>query len=135
MSSSLLSNWDLWNWAISQNIKLKAAHIAGQLNALAEHLSRVKIRQTEWILNKKIVETFFSNVGTPMIDMMLASVYNRQTQIFCTWYSLGRDVSLCTSLIMFDFQSSSTYQTIQLSGNSDSSNLAEKAFVHRAKFD
>lgn len=39
--------WDLWNWAISQNIKLKAAHIAGRLNVFADHLSRVKIRQTE----------------------------------------------------------------------------------------
>lgn len=77
--------WDLWNWAISQNIKLKAAHIAGKLNVLADHLSRVKIRQTEWMLNKEIVQTIFQMWGHPLIDMF-ASVHNRQTQIFCTWY-------------------------------------------------
>ncbi|XP_078311211.1 uncharacterized protein LOC144618622 [Crassostrea virginica] len=32
--------WELWNWAIDQNIKLKAAHIAGKSNILADQLSR-----------------------------------------------------------------------------------------------
>lgn len=133
--------WDLWNWAISQNIKLKAAHITGKLNALVDHLSRVKIRQTEWMLNKEIVQTILQMWGHPLIDMF-ASVHNRQTQIFCTWYphnqayaldalSIPWEGMLCISPIMFDPQSSSTYQTVQLSGYSDSSILAEKALVHR----
>jgi hypothetical protein len=32
--------WDLWNMAIQNNIQLKAAHIAGKLNILADQLSR-----------------------------------------------------------------------------------------------
>lgn len=72
-------------WAISQNIKLKAAHIAGKLNVLGDHLSRVTIRQTEWMLNKEIVQTIFQMRGHPLVTMF-ASVHNRQTQIYFTWY-------------------------------------------------
>ena len=77
--------WELWNWAIDQNIKLKAAHIAGKSNILADQLSRVKIRQTEWMLKKEIVQKIFQMWGHPLIDMF-ASIHNRQTQIFCTWF-------------------------------------------------
>lgn len=76
--------WDLWNIAISNNIQIQAAHVAGRLNILADHLSRVKIRETEWSLNKSVVQQIFLEWGTPSIDLF-ASVHNRQTPIFCSW--------------------------------------------------
>ena len=39
--------WYLWKWAIDHNVCLKAAYIAGKINILADHLSRVHIQQTE----------------------------------------------------------------------------------------
>ena len=43
--------WDLWNLAIEHNILLKAAHVAGKVNILADKLSRYKILPSEWMLN------------------------------------------------------------------------------------
>jgi hypothetical protein len=39
---------------------LKAAHIAGKKNILADRLSRFKVQPTEWTLNKKIVLNLFT---------------------------------------------------------------------------
>ena len=52
---------------------------------LADHLSRVQIRQTEWMLNMSVFQTLFQTLGHPLIDMF-ASIHNPQTQIFCTWF-------------------------------------------------
>jgi ribonuclease HI len=76
--------WDLWNMAIQNNIQLKAAHIAGKLNILADQLSRTKILPTEWSLNSRVVQNLFQILGQPLIDLF-ASVHNRQTEIFCSW--------------------------------------------------
>lgn len=85
----------------------------------------------------------FSNEGTPIGNHVCISSQSSNSNIFyvvspqsslctrCSDNSFGRDVSLCIFPIMFDPQSSSTYQTVQLSGNSDSSILSEKALLHR----
>ncbi|MCG7876485.1 MAG: reverse transcriptase domain-containing protein [Candidatus Thiodiazotropha endolucinida] len=76
--------WDLWNFAIQNNIHIKAAHILGCRNTLADQLSRVRIQPTEWMLHKSVVQRIFHLWGSPLIDLF-ASVKNRQTQIFCSW--------------------------------------------------
>lgn len=76
--------WKLWQIAIKHNVQLKAAHVAGHLNVLADNLSRVRIRATEWSLNDQMVQKIFLNWGQPMIDLF-ASVDNRKVQIFCSW--------------------------------------------------
>lgn len=80
-----LKTWELWKLAIDHQILLKAAHIAGKSNILADLLSRTKIRHTEWSLEKTVVQHIFQKLGTPMIDLF-ASIHNRQTQIFCSWF-------------------------------------------------
>ena len=76
--------WELWNFAIAHNIGLKAAHIAGKKNCLADSLSRVHIRHTEWSLKNTIVEKIFALWGKPMVDLF-ASEANKKLQTFCTW--------------------------------------------------
>ncbi|CAC5376712.1 unnamed protein product [Mytilus coruscus] len=61
--------WDLWKMAIKNKIVLRAAHIAGRKNILADQLSRNKIFPTEWTLNDQVVQTIFSIWGNPMIDL------------------------------------------------------------------
>lgn len=85
--------WDLWNWVLKHNIHMRAAHIAGKMNVLADHLSRVTIRQTEWTLNRQVVQQVFSRLGYPLVDLF-ASVDNRQTEIFCTWFPNNRALAL-----------------------------------------
>lgn len=76
--------WDLWNLAVRFNMTLKAAHIAGKQNILADSLSRHRIRPTEWSLNRTVVQTIFHRWGYPVIDLF-ASAVNKQTQVFCSW--------------------------------------------------
>ena len=79
-----MRTWKLWQLALENQIFLKAAHIAGKKNILADHLSRVKIQPTEWSLNKEITHAMFQIWETPHIDLF-ASAKNRQTQIYCSW--------------------------------------------------
>ncbi|MCG8046015.1 MAG: hypothetical protein N0E48_10210 [Candidatus Thiodiazotropha endolucinida] len=70
--------------AISNNMNLKAAHIAGSANVLPDQLSRIRIRPTEWTLNDKVLRQIFQIWGTPLIDLF-ASYQNKKMDIFCTW--------------------------------------------------
>ena len=76
--------WDLWNFALENNMHLKAAHILGARNILADQLSRVRVRPTEWQMHKVVVQTLFQIWGTPLIDLF-ASKENKQTSVFCSW--------------------------------------------------
>ena len=75
--------WDLWNFAIQNNINLKAAHILGVQNELADMLSRKRVMVTEWSLNKSVVHQLFQIWGFPLIDLF-ASAENHWTQTFCS---------------------------------------------------
>ena len=76
--------WDLWNFAIENNIQIKAAHTLGIKNKLADQLSRNRKVATEWTLHRPIVDQIFHLLGHPLIDLF-ASIQNRQAQIFCSW--------------------------------------------------
>ncbi|XP_053403191.1 uncharacterized protein LOC128558294 [Mercenaria mercenaria] len=45
----------LWTLALENKISLKAVHVMGKKNILADILSRQKIRETEWALNSTVV--------------------------------------------------------------------------------
>lgn len=76
--------WCLMRMAIQNNLTFRAAHIAGKLNVLADHLSRNKIQPTEWTLNNQIVQSVFAMWGEPTIDLF-ASVHNHKRPVFCAW--------------------------------------------------
>ena len=76
--------WKLWNFALQNQMILKAAHIAGVQNFLADSLSRIQVKSTEWSLNVTVVETIFKHWGHPNIDMF-ATRQNRKTTVFCSW--------------------------------------------------
>ncbi|VDI03539.1 Hypothetical predicted protein [Mytilus galloprovincialis] len=72
--------WCLMKMAIQNNLTFRAAHIAGKLNVLADHLSRNKIQPTEWTLNNQIVQSVFAMWGEPTIDLF-ASVHNHKRPV------------------------------------------------------
>lgn len=88
-SKLCIQTWKLWTLAIQNNISLRAVHIVGTQNILADQLSRHKIRATEWSLNPFVVQKIFQLWGTPLIDLF-ASVDNHQTPIFCSWFPTNR---------------------------------------------
>jgi hypothetical protein len=64
-----MRTWKLWQLALDNQMLLKAAHIAGKKNILADRLSRFKVQPTEWTLNKKIVLNLFTIWEVPHIDL------------------------------------------------------------------
>ena len=70
-STSLLRLTDeLFLWLESQDIIVRARHIPGCLNVIADHLSRPNQPiPTEWSLHPEIVKRIFRFWGTPEVDM------------------------------------------------------------------
>ena len=67
---------DLFLWLHTQDITLRARHIPGCLNVIADRLSRLNQPiTTEWSLHPKIVKLIFRLWGTPVVDMF-ATVHN-----------------------------------------------------------
>ena len=67
---------ELFMWLQAQNIVVRARHIPGCLNVIADHLSRPNQPiPTEWSLHPEIVSRIFGFWGTPEVDMF-ATVSN-----------------------------------------------------------
>ena len=77
-ASICLRVWELLHWAKTNNVVIKARHIAGKLNVLADRLSR-RFLHTEWSLNpnvfKAILKTYQNH--PPIIDLF-ATRWNHQ---------------------------------------------------------
>lgn len=74
----------LWLLAIQNNMTLKAAHIMGKKNVLADALSRQSISLMEWELNSTVVHQIFSRWGQPLLDLF-ATYQNKKTLLYCSW--------------------------------------------------
>ena len=77
------SIWVLRNFALENNMHLKAAHILGSLNIFTDQLSRERVWPKEWQIHKIVVQTLFQIWGTPLIELF-ASKENKQTPVFCS---------------------------------------------------
>ena len=88
-SKLCMKTWKIWNLAIQNQMILKAVHICGRDNVLADQLSRQKVLATEWSLKKEKVQNIFVIWGHPLMDLF-ASERNHQTEVFCTWFPSHR---------------------------------------------
>ena len=79
--------WTIYQWCMKWNIQIKAAHIPGKKNVLADSLSRgnVKVKITEWSLCQTVADQLFNIYTKPNIDLF-ATRENRKIQIFCSPY-------------------------------------------------
>ena len=75
---------DIWEWCISKDIWLTAAHLPGRLNTEADRMSRKFSDSTEWMLNKSIFQRIIRRFGVPEIDMF-ASRLNKQVDRYISW--------------------------------------------------
>ena len=79
----------LWNETLllfrethSWSVTLRARHIPGRLNVIADQLSRAgQILPTEWSLHQDIVQDLFDRWGTPTLDLF-ATRYNKRCPVF-----------------------------------------------------
>ena len=69
-------------WCAKNRINIKARHLQGRLNALADCLSRKEnIVQTEWSLNQRVTSQIVHIWGTPHLNLF-ATRLNSKLQLF-----------------------------------------------------
>ena len=134
--------WDLWNFALENNMYLKAAHILGSLNISTDQLSRVRVRPTEWQMHK-VVANIASDLGdTPDRPICIQGEQTDSSLFFldstprcignrCSVNLLGRNVYICVPCNMSHTQSSATYGAVSLSDYSHCTKMASQALVPR----
>ena len=62
--------WRLLSWCHPRGIVLRARHIPGRLNVIADKLSRHnQVIQTEWFLDQQVFNLLCSNWGLPQVDL------------------------------------------------------------------
>lgn len=77
--------WELFQWCIQNQVAIRAAHIPGKKNTLADALSRGKCqtRMTEWTLDNTVVNSIFHQMGTPTVDLFATS-HNNKLPVYCS---------------------------------------------------
>ena len=74
--------WRLLSWCHPRGIVLRARHIPGRLNVIADKLSRHnQVIQTEWCLSQQVFNRLCSNWGQPQIDLF-ATRFNHKLPKF-----------------------------------------------------
>ena len=98
---------DLFLWLESQNIIVRARHIPGCLNVIADHLSHPNQPiPTEWSLHPEIVERIFRVWGTPEVNMF-ATLSNSHLPRFMS--PIPEPRALAVDALSQDWQGRSMY--------------------------
>ena len=98
---------ELLLWLEAQNITVRARHIPGCLNVIADHLSRPnQLIPTEWSLHPRIVRRIFRVWGTPEVDMF-ASLSNSHLPRFLS--PIPEPRALAVDALSQDWQGRSMY--------------------------
>ena len=98
---------ELLLWLEAQNIIVRARHIPGCLNVIADHLSRpYQPISTEWSLHPEIVKRIFRLWGTPEVDMF-ATVLNSHLSRFMS--PIPEPRALAVDALSQDWQGRSMY--------------------------
>ena len=98
---------DLFLWLQTQDITLRARHIPGCLNVIADHLSRPNQPiMTEWSLHPEVMNLIFRLWGTPVVDRF-ATVHNMHLPQFMS--PLPEPRALAIDVLSQDWQGRSMY--------------------------
>jgi hypothetical protein len=76
--------WQLFLWAISSKIALRAIHVPGVQNIRADWLSRRRLSSIEWSLNQRVVDRMFTTLGQAQMDLFASSL-NAKTLVYCSY--------------------------------------------------
>ena len=70
--------WRIFTWCTGKQVTLKAQHIPGRLNVVADKLSRLgQTIQTEWSLFPEVFQTLCNRWHQPQIDLFATRFYNK----------------------------------------------------------
>ena len=77
-----LETLQLFQLAMKKGLFLRAVHIPGRLNVIADQLSRLgQTLPTEWSLHPGVVQALFREWGMPQVDLF-ATRFNHKCQLF-----------------------------------------------------
>lgn len=82
----LSSALQIMSWAESNLASLTAVHLKGELNKIADFISRERVLESEWSLNPHIFQRITGRWETPQIDLF-ASHANTKVEMY---FSLDR---------------------------------------------
>ena len=75
--------WKILTWCTRNQVTLKARHIPGQLNVVADKLSRLgQTIQTEWSVLPEVFQTICSSWHRPKIDLFATGGFNNKLPLF-----------------------------------------------------
>ncbi len=77
-------------WSQDKFLSLRAVHVLGMLNLVADFLSRQKLRPGEWMLNRQTVSQIWNLFGKAEVDLF-ASQESSQCPL---WFSLSFPMTL-----------------------------------------
>ena len=60
---------ELWQWCLQKGIQLRAEHLPGKKNLMADFLSRHLRDRSDWILNREIFSMINQRVGPLDLDL------------------------------------------------------------------
>ena len=74
----------IWEWCIQRGIWLSAAYIKSKDNIIADSMSRINHKNSEWKLSEEIFQQITNEWGPPDIDLF-ASRLNNQLPKYVAW--------------------------------------------------
>ena len=73
--------WRILSWCTRKQVTLRARHIPGRLNMIADKLSRLgQIIQTEWSLHPEVFKAICSQWHQPQVDLFATRFNNKLPQ-------------------------------------------------------
>ena len=73
--------WRILSWCTRKQVTLKARHIPGRLNVIADKLSRLgQTIQTEWSLHPEVFQAICSQWHQPQVDLFATRFHNKLPQ-------------------------------------------------------
>ena len=73
--------WRILSWCTRQQVTLRACHIPGRLNVIADKLSRLgQTIQTEWSLHPEVFQAVCSRWHQPQVDLFATRFNNKLPQ-------------------------------------------------------
>ena len=76
--------FDIWQWEAERQIWISAAHIPGFENVVADKISRIFERSSEWKPRESVFKHIVNISGKPEIDLF-ASTINHQLSNYFSW--------------------------------------------------
>ena len=135
--------WRILSWCTRQQVTLRARHIPGRLNVIADKLSRLgQTIQTEWSLHPEVFQAICSRWHQPQVDLFATRFNNKLPQFVSpvpgpaglgsggTQPFLGRSGPICLSTSSHLGQSGGKVTGLPLQqDNTDCPRVAQHALV------